>query len=101
MDAFTKSRPAILEFARTPQQPLEAIPASPKRTASQMEDIEDGSNHNQSKRPRMSTRSSRTRGAEATATIMREEVDAPESKDPMDYEPGKALSIGHHLVPCS
>lgn len=90
VDAFTPSRPAMLEFARTWQQPLGAAPASPKRTASQMEDVHGGDNNNLSKRPRMSTRSSKTKAAESTAAILRDEVDAPESKDPMDYEPGKA-----------
>lgn len=91
VDAFTKARKALLEVARTPQQLEDTIPASPpKRSSSQMEDIEDGNDVNSSKRPRMSTRSSRTKGAEATAAIMRAEVGAPENRDQMDYEPGKA-----------
>ena len=96
VDAFVKSRPAIMLAARTQQGPDNTVLASPKRKAGQMEsmkDMEDIQNENAtnpSKRTRMSTRSSKTKAAEATAAIMREEVDVPESKtDSMNYGLGR------------
>jgi E3 ubiquitin-protein ligase RAD18 len=74
VDAFKEARDKILQFARTPI-PI-AAPSSPKRKAAELEEIED--TYSENKRPRMSTRSSKARGAEATAAMAREEADAPE-----------------------
>lgn len=41
----------------------------------------------ENKRPRMSTRSSKTRAAETTAAMMRDEADIPEPEDTAEYEP--------------
>ena len=94
VDAFVNSRPAILEIART-KQASETVPASPKRKADQLEEmdvqVEDKDKANMTKRLRMPTRSSKAKGAEATAAMMREEVNIPESKDLMDHELGKLL----------
>ncbi|KAK4450009.1 hypothetical protein QBC34DRAFT_324741 [Podospora aff. communis PSN243] len=74
VDAFKEARDKILQFARTPI-PV-AAPNSPKRKAAELEEID--SSYSENKRPRMSTRSSKARGAEATAAMAREEADTPE-----------------------
>ena len=84
VDAFVKTRDAVLQFAKTP--PVVSTPTSPKRKATELEEPV------QNKRPRMSTRSSKARAAEATAAMMREEVDVPESEDTPDYEPEPGMS---------
>jgi len=83
VDAFVKARDEVLRFAKTPI-PV-AAPSSPKRKAAELEEIEDEQQEN--KRPRMSTRSSKARGAEATAAMAREEAEVPETWTTMP-EPG-------------
>jgi E3 ubiquitin-protein ligase RAD18 len=83
VDAFVKSRDVVLQFARTPA-PV-TTPKSPKRKATEWEDPVQEAQGN--KRPRMTTRSSKARAVEATAAMMREEVDVPENEDSADYEP--------------
>ncbi len=83
VDAFSKSRDAMLLFARTPV--TVATPKSPKRKAAELESASQETAG--SKRPRMTTRSSKAKAAEATAAIMREEIDVPESEEMADYEP--------------
>lgn len=94
VDAFVKSRDAILAVARQP--PTWAVPGSPKRKAvNEMPGDEEG---HYNKRTRTSTRLSKAKAAETTAAMMREEVDAPESRDPMDYEPGRCNDGGMAVV---
>jgi E3 ubiquitin-protein ligase RAD18 len=82
VDAFVKSRDAIMQFATTPV--TVSTPRSPKRKAKELEEpMQEGQN----KRPRMTTRSSKAKAAEANAGLMREEVDVAESEDTPDYEP--------------
>ncbi|KAK3293908.1 uncharacterized protein B0H64DRAFT_175128 [Chaetomium fimeti] len=82
VDAFVKSRDAILRFATTPV--TVSTPRSPKRKAGELEEpVQDAQN----KRPRMTTRSSKAKAVEANAAVMREEVDVLESEDTPDYEP--------------
>jgi E3 ubiquitin-protein ligase RAD18 len=88
VDAFVKSRDVVLKFAKTPA--VAATPTSPKRKATELEEPVQGA---QNKRPRMSTRSSKTRAAEATAAMMREEVDMPDREDTPDYEPDPSMLI--------
>ena len=83
VDAFVKTRDAVLRFARTPA-PV-ATPRSPKRKAADLGEPKSEAQEN--KRPRMATRSSKSRAAEATAAIMRDEIDVLESGDGADYEP--------------
>ena len=82
VDAFVRARDGILAFARTPAPapapalaPISSTPApgSPKRKAAAMH--ETAADEQEHKRPRMSTRSSKARAAEATAAMMREEAD--------------------------
>ncbi|KAK0627779.1 hypothetical protein B0T14DRAFT_474862 [Immersiella caudata] len=89
VDAFKDARDKILQFAKTPI--LIAVPSSPKRKAAELEEIEDP--YWENKRPRMSTRSSKARGAEATAAMAREEADIPED---LSEEP----EIDDGLVAC-
>ncbi|KAL2158655.1 hypothetical protein VTH06DRAFT_4137 [Thermothelomyces fergusii] len=92
VDAFVRSRDAILRFARTAAAASASAsasgPTSPKRKAAEMDEPGDGG---QSKRPRMTTRSSsKARAAEATAAMMREEkeeADASEGEHVPDEEP--------------
>lgn len=88
VDAFVKSRDVVLRFARTPA--AVATPKSPKRKAAELE--EPMREVQENKRPRMTTRSSKSRGAEATAAMMREEVGVPESEEGADYEPEPGMS---------
>ena len=81
VDAFTKSRPAIIQFARNP--PVTVSPRSPKRKAPDVQESE-------TKRSRMSTRSSKARAAELTTTMIRETDDIIEINDTEDDEPGRA-----------
>ncbi|KAK3901024.1 hypothetical protein C8A05DRAFT_35309 [Staphylotrichum tortipilum] len=83
VDAFSKSRDAMLQFARTPV--TVGNPTSPKRKAAELESASQEVVGN--KRPRMTTRSSKAKAAEATAAIMRDLVDVPESEETEDYEP--------------
>ncbi|AEO60546.1 hypothetical protein MYCTH_2309819 [Thermothelomyces thermophilus ATCC 42464] len=76
VDAFVKSRDAILRFAKTPV--TASSPKSPKRKAAEMEEPGD---EGQNKRPRMTTRSSKAKAAEATAAMLREEADVPEGEN--------------------
>ncbi|KAK0636911.1 hypothetical protein B0T17DRAFT_484883 [Bombardia bombarda] len=91
VDAFVKSRDAILQFARKPvtATPTADLP-SPKRKAVQIDDGE-RANAQENKRPRMSTRASKAKSAETTAAMMRDEIDVPASKDAMDFEPDDGL----------
>lgn len=88
VEAFTKSRKAILEFARAPPTiqaapPDQSGPSSPsKRKATEMDGAKE--EDQETKRPRRSTRSTKTRAAELTAAILHEEEDATPSADP-DY----------------
>lgn len=83
VDAFTAARAALLQVARAPPP----APASPKRKAE--DDIKDDEAAGR-KKLRMSTRRSKTRAAEATAAMMKEEVDVIEIRDEenVDYVPG-------------
>jgi E3 ubiquitin-protein ligase RAD18 len=82
VDAFVKSRDAIMQFATTPV--TVSTPRSPKRKAKELEEpMQEGQN----KRPRMTTRSSKAKATEANAVLIREEVDVVESEDTPDYEP--------------
>lgn len=83
VDAFVRSRAALLQFARTAVTAV--TPGSPKRKAVEMDGSGEEAQGN--KRPRMTTRSSKAKAVEATAAIMREEADVPESSDVVDYEP--------------
>ncbi|KXX77867.1 hypothetical protein MMYC01_204635 [Madurella mycetomatis] len=83
VDAFVKSRAALLQFARAAA--TTTTPGSPKRKAADMDGSAEEAQGN--KRPRMTTRSSKAKAVEATAAIMREEADVPESNDVMNYEP--------------
>ncbi|KLU81784.1 DNA repair protein rad18 [Magnaporthiopsis poae ATCC 64411] len=86
VDAFTATRAALLQVARAPPP----APPSPKRKAE--DDIEDDEAAER-KRPKMSTRRSKTRAAEATAAMMKEEVDVIEIRDEenADYVPDDGL----------
>ncbi|KAK0701646.1 hypothetical protein B0T26DRAFT_660355 [Lasiosphaeria miniovina] len=90
VDAFVASRDTILRFARTPA--VTAVPRSPKRKAAEVGYTQD-ENSQDVKRHRTSSRlrSSKARGAEATAEMMRDEVDVPDSSDTADFEPGDGL----------
>jgi E3 ubiquitin-protein ligase RAD18 len=90
VDAFVKSRDAILRFAKTPV--TVATSRSPKRKASELEEPSQGQ---ENKRTRMTTRSSKAKAVEATAATMLEEADVPESEDTADFEPEPGT-----LVPC-
>lgn len=90
VDAFVKSRASVLRFAKTPV--AAATPTSPKRKAAGLTDT--GEEPHEAKRPRMTTRSSKAKAAEATAAIMREEADVPEGEDIADYEPEPGKDIG-------
>ena len=92
VEAFTKARKTNMEFATTPTvQAAQAGPSSPtKRKATEM----DGTKEDQeTKRPRRSTRSTKTRAAELTAAILQEEEDTTPSADPdyVDQPPGSFL----------
>ncbi len=89
VDAFVQSRDAMLVFARTPA-PL-ATPKSPKRKAAELE--ESMQEALEAKRPRRTTRSTKAKALEATAAIMRDEVDVPESEDTADYEPEPGMLV--------
>ncbi|KAK1827629.1 hypothetical protein QBC39DRAFT_333984 [Podospora conica] len=91
VDAFITARPAILEIARTPAAPPPRL-SSPKRKADELEDspsesVQDG------KRLRMSTRSSKTRGSQATAAMAREEADLyiEDTIEEAPYQPDDGL----------
>jgi len=90
VDAFVKTRDEILRFAKTPPAP--AASNSPKRKAEEMEEAPVEEVH-ESKRPRMSTRSSKAKGAEATAAIMRAEADLAENNRDTEesFEPNDGL----------
>ena len=89
VDAFVQSRNAILVVARAPA-PL-ATPESPKRKAAELEDPMQEAH--EAKRLRRTTRSTKARALEATAAIMRDEVDVPESEDTADYEPEPGMLV--------
>ncbi|KAK3949971.1 hypothetical protein QBC32DRAFT_347768 [Pseudoneurospora amorphoporcata] len=86
VEAFTKSRRAILDFARAPppalQSPTEQSNSPTKRKATEMDGAKE--EDQETKRPRRSTRSTKTRAAELTAAILQEEEDTTPSADP-DY----------------
>ncbi|KAK3338527.1 uvs-2 protein [Neurospora tetraspora] len=88
VEAFKDSRKALLEFARAPPTiqaapPDLAGPSSPtKRKATEMEGAKE--EDQETKRPRRSTRSTKTRASELTAAILQEEEDTTPTADP-DY----------------
>jgi E3 ubiquitin-protein ligase RAD18 len=88
VDALVHSREALLRFARTRADISSS--GSPKRKAGDMEGSEEELHEN--KRPRMTTRSSKLKAAEATAAIVRDEIDMPEGNDTGDYEPEPGMS---------
>ncbi|KAK3319246.1 hypothetical protein B0H66DRAFT_263772 [Apodospora peruviana] len=79
VDAFVKARDNMIRLARTPA----VAPSSPKRKATEVDGHEE--NSQETKRPRMSTRSSKAKAAEATAAMMRDEFDVPDES--WDFEP--------------
>lgn len=83
VDAFVKSRSAILEIARTPAPTSKS--QSPKRKAAEMESPDSS----QTKRTRMSARLSKVKGAELTTAMMRDEVEVLGSREPVGSEPSK------------
>jgi E3 ubiquitin-protein ligase RAD18 len=86
VDSFKQCRAAVLDFAKNTARVSAEI--SPKRKAAELEDIEYEDEH-APKRPRRSTRSNRTKGAEATASILQGEVYGSERGDGADeYQPG-------------
>ncbi|KAK3687250.1 hypothetical protein B0T22DRAFT_123229 [Podospora appendiculata] len=88
VDSFVAAREALLQIARAPP-PAAAAPGSPKRKAMDLAGPEQ--DYPETKRPRMSTRSSKTKSAETTAAMMRAEIDVPESRDTTNYEPDDGL----------
>ncbi|KAK4240381.1 hypothetical protein C8A03DRAFT_42098 [Achaetomium macrosporum] len=92
VDAFVQSRDVVLQFAKTPIE--NATPRSPKRKATDLD--EEREEQPENKRLRMTTRSSKAKAVEATAAIMREEVDVAESEETADYEP----ELDDGLVAC-
>jgi E3 ubiquitin-protein ligase RAD18 len=91
VDAFVRSRDTVLQFAKAPIESGNSN--TPKRKAIDLDEQREDPPEN--KRPRMTTRSSKAKAVEATAAIMREEVDAVESEESADYEP----EIGTGTVP--
>lgn len=98
VEAFTKSRKALLEFAKAPPT-VEAAPtnqsgpSSPtKRKATEMDGAKE--EEQETKKPRRSTRSTKTRAAELTAAILQDEEDSTPSADPdyVDQPPGSLPS---------
>ncbi|KAK1752053.1 hypothetical protein QBC47DRAFT_389526 [Echria macrotheca] len=87
VDAFVSARDGMLRFARTPV--VTASPSSPKRKAAELDSPETAMQEN--KRPRMSTRSSKTRAAQAAAQMAQEEIDDSEESDGDDFEPDDGL----------
>ncbi|KAK3398835.1 hypothetical protein B0T20DRAFT_376759 [Sordaria brevicollis] len=92
VEAFTKSRKALLEFAKVPPTVVAAPPdqngssSPPKRKATEM----DGAKQEDQdiKRPRRSNRSTKTRAAQLTAAILEEEEDTnttPSADADQDY----------------
>ncbi|CCC13563.1 hypothetical protein SMACR_07188 [Sordaria macrospora] len=88
VDAFKGSRKALLEFAKAPPTvevppTNQSGPSSPtKRKATEMDGAKE--EDQETKRPRRSTRSTKTKSAELTAAILQEEEDTTPSADP-DY----------------
>lgn len=95
VDAFVKSRDAILRFARSAT--TGASPKSPKRKAAELEEPGD---EGQNKRPRMTTRSSKAKAVEVTAAMAREEADVPQNDDnnTPDQEPEPGMVHLHHIL---
>ncbi|KUI55182.1 Postreplication repair E3 ubiquitin-protein ligase rad18 [Cytospora mali] len=87
---FVKARDAMLKLAREPPAALTVAPASTSKRKAADEAVNGG------KRTRMSTRSSSARSAEATAAMMREEVDIPEA----DAEEVEEYIADDGLVAC-
>ena len=87
VEAFTKSRSDILQFARNP--PAHQHGGSPKRKASDLQDDVP------SKRTRTSTRSTRSRTADAMALVIEDDEDEEDELEEGsaydEYEPGKQL----------
>lgn len=103
IDAFCKARPAVLEVARKPPPRTKSAtpPPASKRKADNDKSATptNSSQEPQTKRTRTSARLSKSKAAEALATIVQEEVqvEVPDSddtgrdSDDMDYEPGMYL----------
>lgn len=82
VDAYAKTRSTVLSFARAGTQ----VPGgSPKRKL-EHESSQDGGDDPSRKRLRSSARLSRTRGEEATATMVRQEVEVIEDSADEEYE---------------
>ncbi|KAI1822273.1 DNA repair protein rad18 [Xylaria intraflava] len=90
--AFTRTRDAILDFARRPppSPPASAILETPKRRVDDIDDCDDDSQQPSSKRLRSSTRRSKARGIEATAEMARQESDIPDP-EPINLESDDGL----------
>lgn len=82
VDAYVKTRPAVLDFARAGAQESRQ---SPKRKL-EHEPSEDGGEDVSRKRLRSSARLSRARGEETTAEMVRHEVDVIEDSADEEYE---------------
>ncbi|KAK3324746.1 hypothetical protein B0T19DRAFT_373578 [Cercophora scortea] len=89
VDSFVAARDALLQIARAPPAVATTAPSSPKRKAVDLAGPEE--DYPETKRPRMSTRSSKTKSAETTAAMMRAEIDVPESRDTTNYESDDGL----------
>lgn len=90
VESFIRGRDAMLRLAREPQASATDAPAqTPKRKAD--DGTQDGGYN--SKRTRMSTRSSSARAAEATSAMMREEAGEPEVEEieAEEYRPSRLL----------
>lgn len=89
LEAFTHARQAVLAWARRPPVVGHSGCGSPKRKAEDLGAAEEMEGP-RSKRHRMSTRSGRARGVEATTEIMMAMVEDPEFPDEAadDYDPG-------------
>lgn len=99
VDSFKECRAAILEFARKPA-PAIAV-ASPKRKSINTGERGYEEEHTR-KRTRRSTRSTRTRSAEATDAMSQEETYSPEREESADeYIPGREASRGSDCYQCA
>lgn len=100
VDAYVKTRPAVLAFARAGVQESRH---SPKRKL-ENETSQDGGEDVSRKRLRSSTRLSRARGEETTAEMVRHEVDVIEDSADEEYEESRTCAFptptGSMRAPC-
>ncbi|RYO75184.1 hypothetical protein DL762_010113 [Monosporascus cannonballus] len=91
VEAFVKSRRHVLDFAKRP--PPTSATDSPKRKLDHVDGEEEVSGSQRSnKRLRSSTRLSKSRGADATAEMARQEADVQDTyNDAESYEPDDGL----------